>query len=97
MGILKNAVLYAPVWTEDYRVRFDEEDLNAITEIEVVASNYGISARVALPDGNAYYPIHRDSSKLAVGDHLDKNLCTIIHLKRGDQETEKLLYTGDPL
>ena len=97
MGILSKAVLYAPVWSEAYRTRFDEDDLNSITEIEVVASNYGISARVETTSGNAYYPISRESSPLNVGDKLDPKRCTIIHLVRGEQETDKLSYSGEPL
>ena len=97
MGILANRVLYSKVWTEDYRENFSQEDLDMIESIEVVAGNYGISAKVEMADGDTFYPIHRDSTVLAVGDKLDPTLCTIIHLKRGDATTEKLLYSGDPI
>lgn len=97
MGILANRVLYNKVWTEDYRETFTKEDLNLIESIEVVAGNFGISAKVEMADGDTFYPIHRDSTELSVGDKLDPKLCTIIHLKRGEAITEKLLYTGEPL
>lgn len=96
MGILANRVLYNKTWQEDYREKFTEEDINMIESITVVAGNFGISAKVEMADGDTFYPIHRDSSPLAVGDTLKPELCTIIHLKRGDATTEKLLYVGDP-
>ena len=97
MGILSNRVLYNKVWTEYKREQFSQEDLEMIESIEVVAGNYGTSAKVEMADGDTFYPIHRDSSPLAVGDKLDPALCTIIYLKRGDATTEKLLYNGEPL
>lgn len=96
MGLLTNRVLYNKVWVEDYRDNFTEEDINMIESITVVAGNYGLSAKVEMADGDTFYPIHRDSTPLAIGDKLDPKLCTIIHLKRGDATTEKLLYTGQP-
>lgn len=97
MGILANRVLYNKVWTEDYRETFTEEDLNLIESIEVVAGDYGISAKVEMADGDIFFPIHRDSVELSAGDRLDPKQCTIIHLKRGDATTEKLLYNGEPI
>lgn len=97
MGILANRVLYNKVWTEDYRENFTEEDINMIESIEVVAGNFGISAKVEMADGDTFYPIHRDSVELSVGDKLDPKFCTIIHLKRGEATTEKLLYNGEPI
>ena len=97
MGILANRVLYNKVWTEYKREQFSQEDLEMIESIEVVAGNFGISAKVEMTDGDTFYPIQRDSSPLAVGDKLDPKLCTIVYLKRGEATTEKLLYNGEPL
>lgn len=97
MGILANRVLYNKVWTEYKREQFSQEDLEMIESIEIVAGNFGISAKVEMTDGDTFYPIHRDSSTLAVGDKLDPTLCTIIYLKRGEATTEKLLYNGEPI
>ena len=97
MGILDSRVLYAPVWVEDHRSHFAEDDLAKINDIVVVPGNWGLSARVELDEGDDYYPIHRDSSTLEPGDRLDPRRCTIITLKRGASRTQKLLYVGDPL
>lgn len=94
MGILANRVLYNKVWTEDYRENFSQEDLEMIESIEVVSGDFGLSAKVEMADGDTFYSIHRDSVELAVGDKLDKTRCVIIHLKRGEARTDKLLYQG---
>jgi len=92
-----NMVLYGKTWKETSREQFSEENINEIQSIEVVAGNYGLSAQVELPGGNTFYPIHRDSVPLSVGDKLDPKQCTIIHLQRGESTTDKLLYTGETL
>jgi len=99
MSILNkpNIVLYNKVWTEDHRETFSQEDIEQIESIEVVAGDYGTSARVEMADGDTFFPIHRDSIDLKVGDKLDPQFCTVIYLKRGDARTQKLLYTGEPL
>ena len=98
MGLLTGKVLYAKVWQEDYRENFAEDDLNEIENITIVAGNYGLSAKVEMADGDWFYPLHRDSNPaLNVGDNLDPKQCVIIHLKRGDSTTEKLLYQADAL
>ena len=97
MGTLKDRVFYARKWEEDYRESFDEEDLNSIESIEVVAGDWGLSAAVEVDGELSYYGIHGDSSPLSVGDKLDPKQCVIIHLKRGVNTCEKLLYTGQPL
>ena len=93
-----NNILYAQTWNEVSREQLTEDELKSVVEIEVVAGEYGKSAKITRDNGVQYYPIHRDSNELQVGAKLDPKLCWIIHLKRGVmQTTDKLLYQGEPI
>ena len=97
MGLLDHKVFYAKTWQAIGEDKFSDEEINQIESIEIVAGNYGISAKVETTEGNTFYPIQRDSSPLKVGDKLDPQYCYIITLKRGDATTEKLRYNAEPL
>lgn len=94
MGILDSLASYNKRWEEAYRDHFSESELSSIDEIEVVASQYGTSARVSTGTTNSFISMHKDNPIIPVGTKLDKSLCCIIHLVRGEQTTVKLLYEG---
>lgn len=97
MSILNN-VRYAQTWTEVSREQFPEDDLQDIVEIEVVAADWGKSAKITTKSDVMFYGISRDSRELSIGDKLDPKQCWLVHLKRGvDGRTDKLLYMADPL
>lgn len=96
MGLLDNRVVYAKTWEEVSRENFTEEDINSIEEIKVVPANYGKSARVAKKNGFIFFSLSRECADIPVDTILDPEKCTIVHLKRGmDQTTDKLLYRGE--
>lgn len=96
MGLLDNRTVYAKSWEETSREEFTAEDKASIEEIEVVAANYGKSARVSKKSGYIFFSLSRESQELPIGTMLDKEKCMIVHLHRGsDQFVDKLLYLGD--
>lgn len=95
MGLLDSKVLYNKSWEEVSRENFSENDLNEIEEIKVVPAQYGKSARVSTANGYCFYSLSRECADLPVDTLLEKEKCMIVHLQRGDQETDKLLYLGD--
>ena len=95
MGLLDSKVLYNKSWEEVSRENFSENDLNEIEEIKVVPAQYGKSARVSTANGYCFYSLGRECADLPVDTVLEKEKCMIVHLQRGDQETDKLLYLGD--
>lgn len=95
MGLLDSKVLYNKSWEEVSRENFSENDLNEIEEIKVVPAQYGKSARVSTANGYCFYSLSRECADLPVDTVLEKEKCMIVHLQRGDQETDKLLYLGD--
>lgn len=94
MGLLDNVASYSKRWSEAGREAFASEDIERIDSIEVVPSQYGTSAKVSVGEYDKYYPLHRENPVLPVGTKLDKRYCTVVHLVRGEQTCEKLLYTG---
>ena len=95
MGLLDSKVLYNKSWEEVSRENFSDADLKAIEEIKVVPAQYGKSARVSTAKGYCFYSLSRECADLPVDTLLEKEKCMIVHLQRGDQETDKLLYLGD--
>ena len=95
MGLLDSRTTYNKSWEEVSRENFSQDDLNIIENIEVVPANYGKSARVSKPNGFCFFSLSRECQDLPVGKRLDKEKCVIVHLMRGEQETDKLLYLGD--
>lgn len=95
MGLLDSKVLYNKSWEEVSRENFSENDLNEIEEIKVVPAQYGKSARVSTANGYCFYSLSRECADLPVDTVLEKEKCMIVHLQRGDQETDKLLYLGE--
>lgn len=95
MGILDSKVLYNRAWEEVSRENFSAEDLSKIEEIKVVPAQYGKSARVAVGNSYCFYSLSRECSDIPVDTLLNKEQCMIVHLQRGEQETDKLLYLGE--
>lgn len=95
MGLLDSKTLYNKSWEEVSRENFTEEDLNAIEEIKIVPANWGKSARVSKANGYCFYSLSRECADIPVDTILKKENCVIVHLQRGEQETDKLLYLGD--
>lgn len=98
MGHLENKQFFGKQWVEDksQRSKFDQDDLNSIMSIEVVApkdSSYRCnSARVETYDGYCYYSLTLDSNDIPIGTKLDKSRCFICLFRRGSQVCEKLHY-----
>ena len=95
MGLLDSRVVYNKTWEEVSRDSFSEADLKAIDEIKVVPANWGKSARVSTTKGYCFYSLSRECQDIPVDTVLNKEDCMIVHLERGDQETDKLLYLGE--
>lgn len=98
MGHLENKQFFGKQWVEDksQRSKFDQDDLNSIMSIEVVApkdSSYRCnSARIETYDGYCYYSLTLDSNDIPIGTKLDKSRCFICLFRRGSQVCEKLHY-----
>ena len=97
MGLL-DKVMFVRCWSEVSRTNFTEEELAKIESIDVVAGEWGLSARVFIngTDKCTFYGLSKDCN-LAVGDKLDPKKCVIVTLERGADTVEKLLYTDDVL
>ena len=99
MGALSNLSgrLYQAKWEEDLTAREklvdSPEEEKQVLDIEVVAGEYGKSARIETAEGVRFYSLQKDCQDLPIGMKLKPSLCLICHLKRGVyQTTEKLLY-----
>ena len=91
-SLLSNRRHYQESWKEVSREKFTEEDINSIKSIDVVASNYGISAHIEFNNGECdYIPISKELD-LSIGQILEPHKCFLVHLQRGIQTTDKLLY-----
>lgn len=101
MGLLSNKQVFGKQWVEDKscRSKFDNDDLNSIIEIEVVApkdpSYRCNSARIETGDGYCYYTLDLASNDIPVGAKLDKSRCFVCLFRRGNQTCEKLHYEND--
>lgn len=92
---LSNIKMYNASWTEDSRESFSGEEMSSINDIEVVPSQYGKSARISINGKNGYIPLSAECANIPVGTKLEKSLCMVVHLVRGEQTCEKLLYKGE--
>lgn len=92
---LMNIKMYNASWVEDSRESFNSEEMSSISNIEVVPSQYGKSARLTIGGKNGYIPLSSECSDIPVGTKLDKSLCMVVHLVRGEQTCDKLLYNGE--
>ena len=95
MGLLDKQIVYAKTWEEASREAFSEEELNKIEEIKVVPANWGKSARLSIGNGYCFYSLSQECQDIPVDTILNKEDCMIVHLERGDQKTDKLLYLGE--
>lgn len=92
---LSNVKMYNASWVEDSRESFNNEEMSSINDIEVIPSQYGKSARISINGKNGYIPLSAECANIPVGTKLDKSLCMVVHLVRGEQTCEKLLYNGE--
>lgn len=94
MGLLakKNFKTYLNTWEEVSRESFDSDDMAIVESAEVVASNYGISAKLVYISGEVVFiPLSRDNQDMGIGQTIDLSKCFLVTLKRGTEYTEKLL------
>lgn len=96
---LFDKVYFSRTWNEVSRRNFTEEEIAAIESIDIVAGDWGFSARVFIAgtDKMTYYGLSKESVELPVGSKLDPKKCVIIELERSGQKVEKLLYTDEPI
>jgi hypothetical protein len=95
MGLLDRITkkTYQDTWSEVSRERFDAETIDAVEAAEVVASEWGISVKLTLIDGQvAYFPISKEVKDACIGDTVDVSKCFLVTLKRGDKTCEKILF-----
>ena len=92
---LSNVKMYNASWVEDSRESFNSEEMSSIKDIEVVPSQYGKSARISIKGKKGYIPLSAECANIPVGTKLDKSLCMVVHLVRGEQTCDKLLYNGE--
>lgn len=92
---LNDIKMYNASWVEDSRESFNSEEMSLINDIEVVPSQYGKSARISINGKNGYIPLSAECANIPVGTKLDKSLCMVVHLVRGEQKCAKLLYNGE--
>lgn len=102
MGLLEHKQPFNHKWVEDKsrQERFDNDDLNAIIDIEVVPPKDPTyrcnSAKVKTYGGDYFYSLTLDSNDIPIGTKLDKNKCLICLFRWGDIKTcEKLRYVKD--
>ena len=92
---LSNIKMYNASWVEDSRESFNSEEMSSINYLEVVPSQYGKYAKISINGKNGYIPLSAECANIPVGTKLDKSLCMVVHLVRGEQTCEKLLYNGE--
>ena len=92
---LSNIKMYNASWVEDSRESFNSEEMSSINDIEVVPSQYGKSARISINGKNGYIPLSAECANIPVGTKLVNLLCMVVHLVRGEQTCDKLLYNGE--
>lgn len=91
MDFLSKLQVYASKWSVTSEDKLSKEDIKAIDEIEVVESEYGLSACFHLVNGGkSYMPLSRDTDA-SVGDTLDPKKVKVLTLSReGDDDIYKL-------
>ena len=92
---LSDIKMYNASWVEDSRESFNSEEMSSINDIEVVPSQYGKSARISINGKNGYIPLSAECANIPVGTKLDKSLCMVVHLVRGEQKCNKRLDNGE--
>lgn len=96
MGLFSSNKIYGKAWQEDKALRQclnNDEDFDAITDVEVVVGEYGLSARISSDKGDIFKSLDRETSeKVLVGEKLDKSRCFLCTFKRGEATCEKLHY-----
>ena len=86
MNIFDSLRNYAGNWNVVNSRSFNEEEINAVSSAEVVASQYGNSVCFFMKSGGqTYIPVSRDSS-LSVGDSVDLSKAQLITLHRDGKE-----------
>lgn len=92
MSILSNLRVYiASKWEVSSSEKLSKEDIKNIDSIEVVDSEFGLSACFHLKSGGqSYMPLSKDS-ELSVGDEIDPKDAKILTLSReGDKDIYRL-------
>lgn len=89
---------YGLTWEEVPSLRMplsSFDDYDKMADIEVVAGNYGLSAKITNSEGQVcgYKTLDKvTASKVLIGEKLDKSRCFICTIRRGDQEKERFHY-----
>ena len=81
---------YGQPWKVVETRKFNAEELAMTTSAEVVESEYGLSARIELTNGNCtFIPLANDAAA-AFGDKIDLSTADVITLHRNDEEIVRL-------
>lgn len=88
MSIFSNLQVYAAKWdVDDSKTRgFSEEEINAVSSAEVVASEYGKSVCFSMYGGGRTYIPLSNTSTLGVGDSVDMHRAKILTLHRAGSD-----------
>ncbi len=91
MYIFKTLPIYGGSWKVVDSRKFDQEEIDAVSKAEVVASEYGNSVCFFMAaGGKTYIPLSNQSS-LSVGDSVDMNTAKILTLHRdGDGDITRI-------
>lgn len=84
---------YGGKWSVKESRNFTDEETKMVTKIEVVDSDYGLSACFTMTSGVcAYIPMSNDAS-VNVGDILEPSKCTVLTLEKvGEQDINRIKY-----
>lgn len=90
MSIFSELKTYAGKWSVVSSAKLDKVDVKSIQEATVVASEYGLSAKILTAKGTKYIPISRDSI-LAEGDDIEpKAIVLVVLSKEGESNIVRL-------
>lgn len=82
MNIFDGLLVYGGSWNVMDSRSFSDEEINAVSKAEVVASQFGNSVCFFMKGGGqTYIPLSRDSS-LGVGDTVDLKKAKVLTLHR---------------
>ena len=86
VNIFSGLQVYGGSWNVSSSRSFDDEEINAVSKAEVVASEYGNSVCFFMKSGGTTYIPLSNTSSLSVGDTVDLKSAQLLTLHRDGNE-----------